>query len=380
MEKGIISETTYCQFQYWMTKRLGLKGTELMIYGLIHGFSQDGTSFCYAPLSYMMEMTGLSKSAVMNILKKLVEKKLIIKQTVKQYVKQTKHGIRVIKASGAQFFCIYYTAESRKNTPPLIEDNVFSEPEELDDELDYSDFENEKTEKEAIISENPESRFDTRESKINESRVSFQYPVGSRFDTRSGVVSIPNNNDNNIYITSSSKTKEKLQEINPSFTFSKKIISDADDFLLHHNLDYHYFEWVYSLLAKRENIRNVSGYFLNMIFQEINVEKYKLLIKQEKEVQEKRQKQFTCPVCGFKNSETEFKCRQCHFDLTFQNDEKEVAEYKKLYKTLPVEDISRFLSKKRKIIANAFKTKKVENISNELEKLYGDYGIRSSHG
>ncbi len=38
-----ISDTTYCQFQYWMTKRLGLKGTELMIYGLIHGFSQDGT-------------------------------------------------------------------------------------------------------------------------------------------------------------------------------------------------------------------------------------------------------------------------------------------------------------------------------------------------
>lgn len=112
--KNLPADNTYCQIQYWMRRKLGLKGTALLLYGLIHGFSQDGVSVCYAPLEYMTEMTGLSKQAVITLLKKLVEKNLVIKQTVKQYIYQTKNGPRIVKASGCQFFCVYFTVESRK--------------------------------------------------------------------------------------------------------------------------------------------------------------------------------------------------------------------------------------------------------------------------
>lgn len=62
-----------------MITRLKLKGNELLVFALIHGFSQDGESRFKGSLKYLIEWTGLDKTTIIKILKSLVEKRYIHK-------------------------------------------------------------------------------------------------------------------------------------------------------------------------------------------------------------------------------------------------------------------------------------------------------------
>ena len=108
----------YINIQRWMTRDLGLKSNELIIYAIIHGFCQDGMGYFYGSIKYLMENTNLSKETVLSVLQNLVKKGLIIKKDVKNIqvfdVKKT--------AQGSQYFCLYYTAISRAEKKEKIED------------------------------------------------------------------------------------------------------------------------------------------------------------------------------------------------------------------------------------------------------------------
>lgn len=69
----------YLVIQGWMINELELKGNELLTYALIYGFSQDGCSCFSGSQSYIAETLKISRQAVVDILKKLIEKQLIIK-------------------------------------------------------------------------------------------------------------------------------------------------------------------------------------------------------------------------------------------------------------------------------------------------------------
>ena len=64
----------------FMVEDLKLKGNELIVFALIYGFSQDDVSDFHGSLTYMQQRTGLSRQTVVDVLKKLVDKKLIIKE------------------------------------------------------------------------------------------------------------------------------------------------------------------------------------------------------------------------------------------------------------------------------------------------------------
>ena len=74
-----MKDTNYITIQGWMVNQLKLKGAELITYAVIYGFSQDDQSVFSGTLGYLAEWVGVTKQAVCNILKKLVEKDLIIK-------------------------------------------------------------------------------------------------------------------------------------------------------------------------------------------------------------------------------------------------------------------------------------------------------------
>jgi len=63
-----------------MRTKLNLKGNELLVYALIYGFSQDGKTWFTGSANYIAEWVGVARQNVMAILKRLVEKGLIIKQ------------------------------------------------------------------------------------------------------------------------------------------------------------------------------------------------------------------------------------------------------------------------------------------------------------
>lgn len=80
----MINPTNFYTVQGWMLSDLGLKGNALAAYAIIYGFSQDGKSEFTGSANYLAEWMGCSRSTVMDTLKKLVEKGLLVKRNVTQ--------------------------------------------------------------------------------------------------------------------------------------------------------------------------------------------------------------------------------------------------------------------------------------------------------
>lgn len=66
----------------WMPK-LGLKGTQLLIYALIYSYTKNGQEF-KGSLTYLCEWSNCTRSTVINALKELTKKEFIFKTKVKK--------------------------------------------------------------------------------------------------------------------------------------------------------------------------------------------------------------------------------------------------------------------------------------------------------
>lgn len=78
-----IKNTTYFTIQGWMIQDLGLTSmNEIMTYAIIYGFSQDGHSRFTGTQQYLSECTKVSKRTMSDILKRLSDANLIIKEEV----------------------------------------------------------------------------------------------------------------------------------------------------------------------------------------------------------------------------------------------------------------------------------------------------------
>jgi len=67
----------YVVIQGWMCNELELKGNDLLVFALIHGFSQDGQSKFMGSRRYIAETFNISLPTVDKTLKKLVDNSLI---------------------------------------------------------------------------------------------------------------------------------------------------------------------------------------------------------------------------------------------------------------------------------------------------------------
>ena len=82
MNTKYVKPENYIVIQGFMLTDLHLKGTALLVYAIIYGFSQlDGQRF-NASLRYLEEFTGSTKPSVINALKQLVDKGYITKSNV----------------------------------------------------------------------------------------------------------------------------------------------------------------------------------------------------------------------------------------------------------------------------------------------------------
>lgn len=62
-----------------MVEELGLKGSELVAYALIYGFSQDGESWFTGSAQYVADWCGIARRNAINVLQKLTDKGLVEK-------------------------------------------------------------------------------------------------------------------------------------------------------------------------------------------------------------------------------------------------------------------------------------------------------------
>lgn len=64
-------------------REMGLKGNELIVFAVINGFSQNGNGSYHGSLASLQEMCGISsRQTIIDILKSLVDKGLIIKSEI----------------------------------------------------------------------------------------------------------------------------------------------------------------------------------------------------------------------------------------------------------------------------------------------------------
>ena len=77
-----IKSDNYINIQGWMVTELGLKNSELLIYAIIYGFSQDGNGRFRGTIGYLMDWTQASRQTVINALKSLSDRGLIAKEEV----------------------------------------------------------------------------------------------------------------------------------------------------------------------------------------------------------------------------------------------------------------------------------------------------------
>lgn len=80
MSDSRINADSYIVVQGWMITELNLKGNELLVFAIIHGFSQDNAGEFTGSLQYLTKWTNGSKRAVQNALSALVKKELLIKK------------------------------------------------------------------------------------------------------------------------------------------------------------------------------------------------------------------------------------------------------------------------------------------------------------
>ena len=79
----MIKDENFIQISAWMVNQLNLKGNELLIYGLIYGFSKDGNSVFRGSINYISSWLNISERSTIDNLKSLINKKLITKKIIK---------------------------------------------------------------------------------------------------------------------------------------------------------------------------------------------------------------------------------------------------------------------------------------------------------
>lgn len=114
----MINSDSFVTIQGWMRTELDLSGTELMVYAVIYGFSQDGESHFKGSRQYLADWCGTTVRSIHNALTSLVEKNLILK-----YEREV-NGVKVCE------YCTNFTTGEKisppheKFSPNNIADNI----------------------------------------------------------------------------------------------------------------------------------------------------------------------------------------------------------------------------------------------------------------
>ena len=87
----MIQNDNFVLIQGWMVTELGLKGNDLMIYAIIHGFSHVEGTYFTGSLQYLADWTNSTKSNVRRNLNRLLEQGLLIKED------ETINGVKFCK-------------------------------------------------------------------------------------------------------------------------------------------------------------------------------------------------------------------------------------------------------------------------------------------
>ena len=323
-----LKDTNYIQIQGWMISRLDLKGNELLVYALIHGFCQDGKNVYNMSFDYIMKWLNSSRSATASSISNLLEKGLIERResysrgNVKKYE--------------------YWTKVSREGFPAEKEDS------DVSDQFEFRTGEKSTSKNsELVTSTNSEPVTSTNSEPVTSTNSELVTSTNSELNNSL-------NNTLNINSSSSSETEFKSdtekntagqKEEEPFLNFIKKKFGSAHVFTkdFEKKLENHmqnnqiphaetadYLNFVYEL-CKKKNPANMSAYFFTTSLNDVTAANY---IHQKINGAPEKKKDFRCPVCGCMHSAFE-DCPKCGLDKDGRNNAELIGILQKEQKLLP---------------------------------------------
>lgn len=369
----------YIVIQAFMVQELNLKGNELILYALIHGFSQDGTSYFYGSLKYLQEQTNLSKESVLNILQKLTANGLLIKKDTKQLAVFDKEK----KSYGSVHYTLYCTAYSRRHG-----NNV---PDTDNKPADSALYEN-RTEKDdsagkETVPAKPNAQTAGQESLPVPVQKVDRQPVKNLDPIINSEIQEENLSSLSETDTPERKQKERQKIIRStinkifggtalfSFDFIPKLTSFCDS----HKIESpeKYITWTYSLILKK-NVTNFPAYFYRTILSDTNSALYLF------ELQKKRDKErgenasvyippIHCCVCKTEHSPYE-DCPVCGLKISERTESEKVTLRKKIF-FLPYERKSLLEKEICEARIHEGLGANPQKLNDVLSRIYEKYGV-----
>lgn len=124
MKDKRITYDNYIHINGFMRIDLDLKGNELLLYALIYGFTQAENQVFTGSLQYISDFLGISKQAVQETLKRLLDKGLIAKS--ERYfngIKYVEYKTLRNNFNGIQESCIPYNLNGSQESCTTIQEN-----------------------------------------------------------------------------------------------------------------------------------------------------------------------------------------------------------------------------------------------------------------
>ena len=298
-----IRDENYIQISGWMINELHLKGNELLLYALIHGFCQDGKSVFKGSLPYVMSWLNITKQTCIATIQSLIEKGLVVKN--------------IIRNKNSVAGCEYYTTRSRMTRGSKLvprEESAIGGQKILPPQTEISAGCGKK-----IIS------------------------GWSKNLTRGGQNFLPNNTSCNTKDTAADTNKTDLKKLSEKYfgenAFDASFAEKAAAFLSNQNINNfeNYFEFIKSKLNEKQNlshnnILNPRGFAYRLFFQkdiaqEFSGKQQQLVFNKQKEAEKERkleESKITCPCCQTSFlSDFYSACPVCGFNISdFKNETK----------------------------------------------------------
>lgn len=352
---------------------LGLSGNDLIIYAIIHGFSQDGKSCFWGGINYLMRATNLSREGVCTVLQRLVSKGLVIKKET-QSIKFITRGEEVEKkTAGNAHYCLYWTAASQQN-----------DTKEKDEALSQSEILTRKTKQDETFKNVPVRNSDPLPVRNSDSE-----PVRN-----SDPIINSKNKFNNLSLSETEKTQQEkdreetvkncLKNIFGSDSvFSGDFVPQLEDLCLKNKIDAEkYLNWSYERVLKK-NVQNPLNYFYKTALSETNAatflyEKIKAEKQAETEkIEEEKKKPVmtTCKVCKTIHPNYE-DCPECGL-LYQEREDKTQLNFRKWHYFLSGEQKAALDLEVDKTRSDALKAKDFRNLGFALKAIYKKYGYEA---
>ncbi len=346
------TSTSFIVIQQWMLDDLQLKANELIIYAYIYGFSQDGQSYWYGGLENLCERTGVGITAAKDILKRLVERKLICKKDVKTITTTSKDK----KAHGCCHYCLYWAAITREQENQNLTKTDSDHVTKTDsDHVTKTDSDHNNKDNNKIYNKTTTAQKNEVDTSLSSSSANQNSAVAELIQTKLKDLFDGHYVFDNGFVPVLCKLKCDFGLSDDDFSlFLKNTLQKAKD-------------------KKPASLTNM---FYKMAQNPAILQDFIIDIQKIRQEENKKQQNFAeCPVCKTSGIKKMSHCPVCNFDMQDLNDSSKVDYSRQVYQLSP-EKRTAFENEIKSVLNNFFSYRLIEQLKNPLLKKQRDENIK----